>query len=193
MRIDIGCGHAAPLLGMAVLLVAQPAFGQCSQYKLLLPDELRKGQSISILPFGLSEFYRRVPSESWFEEDKRKLKESFVNKLSEKLNALGMASEIRRIPSDPKPAANLTLESSLTGISDTPNGVKVTVSALIKRTSDGAEVLRITECGTTIKINVDSSFLKGSPSVTQTFLSNVAIEIAQTVATPANSTMPQLK
>lgn len=178
---------------MALLFITQASFGQCSQYKVLLPDELRKGQSISILPLGLSEFYRRVPRESWFEEDKRKLQESFVKKLSEELNTRGMASEIRRTQADTKPAANLTLEATLTGISDASNGVKVTVSALIKRTADGTEVLRITECGTTIKINVDSSFLKGSPSITETFLSNIAIEIAQTVAKPANSSTPEPK
>jgi len=198
MGIDPRRGYRIAFVAFVLFLTAPPIFGQCFEHKLLVPDGLRKGQSISILPFSLL----RVPGSAvvtpaaqyqrqWYEDEERKLQQSFAGDLTEKLKELAVFSEIRGHPANLDRQTNLVMEGSLTGINDTTDGIRVVVSALIKRTSDGAQVLRMTECGTTIRMNVDSSFLRGVPGLLESFLSNIATQIAKTVGTAAGQGIAQ--
>jgi HEAT repeat protein len=170
------------VLGFSILLTPTALLGQCSEFKLLVPGGLRKGQSISILPFALLDPSSYPDRErDWYQQELRKLQENFAGKLSENLKQLGVFGEIRKFSADVRAQTDLTIEGALTAMRDVADGISVTVAATILRTSDGKEVLRMAGCSTTIKINVGSSFLRGSPGLLDSFLGNIATSIAETI------------
>ena len=174
--------------GIVLALIPAGAYGQCSNPTLLVPDGLRKGQSISILPFRLLNPPREpTPQRAWYEEEERKLQRSFSASLQEALGALGLFRDIQRLPE--RAATDLSITGEITGIRDTANGVSVQMSVLVARPSGGS-VLRIAECATAIRTNAGRSFVLGTPAMLESFLSNIAKDIASAIAAAAGPSAP---
>lgn len=185
MRVKPRFHAASAILWLFLVLIPSFSFAQCSDPEQPSPNGLRSGQSVAIRPFRLLDPSDYSYNErDWLKEEMRKLQDTFATHLADEFRNLGVFGEIRKGSSDAAPT-DLVLDGSLTRISDTPGGISVTISAHLLRSSDGAEVLRIARCATTVETNVNSSFLRRVPGMLDSFLANIAPDLARTIAKAA--------
>ena len=180
----------AALLALVLALTSAPGWTQCSDYELRVPDGLKAGHSLAIRSFTVKQPVR------YDQEPLEQFQALFAKDLQAEIQKLGRFEDTRIISEVDAATTELVLEGIFTRIDQGNRAARViviggpvssaavlAVSGLIKRTSDGEEVLRFS-CSSETEgglIGMGGAFSRGGKTLLHSRAEAVAQQIAKTI------------